>query len=473
MAAVGAILVQQWLRQYLDFPLVTMDERASIRQSRHDALLNWSVPEIISTLSVALQIALVFFLVGLIALVWILDKVVAISITSMLAILFLALAVVTILPYWRYDCPYRSPSAWIVHLILSRLQWALVLPTRLGVSGLRSLLHFVRDRLLWACMQITRLHPSNMLSPLWRDWRWVLRRVRNTVKGWQDRASKRLSWRDWSAYEEYNLDIALSHRLQAVSWTLQTVRTIDDRNVVLFAECLGGQHLFNGFVQWVMNSSVEKSGMDRQEELSVPPGGPQLLEGLKASHILRTFASWICKEYCHRLLRYEATQAPSTVQSWNTWGHYGATTERGGCRCEQCVRNNFKVERYPAFTVLEFMWFWKYANLHLPAQEKAIFTYHMIEHWSVDQPDCISDKLHAMRLSYALLDLYGEAVDKLNMLASAQSAVLAPHQTYMNGEYIARSMLYDQILNSPIRHSYNERLVQRYCTSVDGGPTAS
>ena len=103
MAALFAILVQQWIQQYLDFPLVTARERACLRQRRYNGLNRWLVPHIISALSSLLQMALFLFLAGLVTLLWTLDRVVAIAITAAIALFLCGFIITTIMPAFSVD----------------------------------------------------------------------------------------------------------------------------------------------------------------------------------------------------------------------------------------------------------------------------------------------------------------------------------------------------------------------------------
>lgn len=119
LAALFAILIQQWLRQYASLPQVTGRARAHLRQRRYKALREWFVPQLISALSVLLQLTLFLFLGGLIAFLWTVNTAVAIVITAAVGIFFLVFALTTILPAILVECPYRSPLAWFFYVLLT------------------------------------------------------------------------------------------------------------------------------------------------------------------------------------------------------------------------------------------------------------------------------------------------------------------------------------------------------------------
>lgn len=128
-ASIG-ILVKQWLREFMSGVASSPRESARIRQFRFEGLLRWKVPEIIALLPVMLQMALAFFLVGLLYLLWSLDDVVAGVITIFVTASLLFLVLTTILPSIDGESPHRSPQALFVYRIrqwlLRKLSWALM-----------------------------------------------------------------------------------------------------------------------------------------------------------------------------------------------------------------------------------------------------------------------------------------------------------------------------------------------------------
>lgn len=118
-AAATVILVQQWLRHYLNIPVATSEKKASLRQHRFGELNRWFVQQIISILSVSLQIALFLFLTGVTTLVWTLNTAVATVASSMFAVSAIGFMMATVMPFMHYSCPYRSPFAWLAYLVVS------------------------------------------------------------------------------------------------------------------------------------------------------------------------------------------------------------------------------------------------------------------------------------------------------------------------------------------------------------------
>lgn len=109
MAGFFTISAQQWLRR---IPLPTnlsVDETIRLRQLRHASLHKWKVPEIVSLLPITVQISVVLFLAGLLFLLDTLSQAVARTFLAFAAALFLLWTVMSILPLFIHDCPYKTP----------------------------------------------------------------------------------------------------------------------------------------------------------------------------------------------------------------------------------------------------------------------------------------------------------------------------------------------------------------------------
>lgn len=113
-AAFFGILVKQWLREYLKWnsPLAHPRENILVRQVRFEAWKDWYFPATISMIPALLEGSLVLFVCGLAALLWDLDRRVAIVATVAIGLFLLVVAAVTILPMFFKRCPYKSPIAW-------------------------------------------------------------------------------------------------------------------------------------------------------------------------------------------------------------------------------------------------------------------------------------------------------------------------------------------------------------------------
>lgn len=117
ITALFAILAHSWIRQYNDLSHCSGAKRAHIRQTRFTALDRWFIPQLIMGLAVILQVALVVFFVGLLMLLWTVNKTVASTILAIAAIslvLYLSLAMIAV---FSPTCPYKSPLAWVINAI--------------------------------------------------------------------------------------------------------------------------------------------------------------------------------------------------------------------------------------------------------------------------------------------------------------------------------------------------------------------
>ncbi|KAI0718801.1 hypothetical protein C8T65DRAFT_827467 [Cerioporus squamosus] len=111
-----ALFVKQWLHETT--VQGTSRKSARLRQYRLHGLLKWHVGTIVVVLPILLQLAAVLFLGGLVILLWTLHSTVAAITSSLVAILFAFFLVVTVLPVWKADCPYRSPTSLAIYGIL-------------------------------------------------------------------------------------------------------------------------------------------------------------------------------------------------------------------------------------------------------------------------------------------------------------------------------------------------------------------
>lgn len=111
-----ALFVKQWLREATVWG--TSRQSARLRQYRLSALLKWHVGTVVVVLPIMLQLAAVLFLVGLLVLLWTLHGTVAAITSVLVAALCTFFLVVTILPVWSGDCPYRSPTSNAIHVLV-------------------------------------------------------------------------------------------------------------------------------------------------------------------------------------------------------------------------------------------------------------------------------------------------------------------------------------------------------------------
>lgn len=115
----------QWVREYRRDIALPQADLISLRQMRFNGLIKWKVPEILSSLPLLLQIALILFFVGILELLWVLDRGVAIPITIVIGLILVFMVTTTMLPtlqifwggWWHRapQCAYKSPQSWILY----------------------------------------------------------------------------------------------------------------------------------------------------------------------------------------------------------------------------------------------------------------------------------------------------------------------------------------------------------------------
>lgn len=147
-ASLLAIIVQQWLREYRLPGHVPARERVRLRQYRYDSLCTWGVPQIVSTLPILLQAALVLFLAGLCYLLASIDETVAKVFIAFVGVSMTAYFCFTVLPVAFRRCPYKNS---IAHVLIQVVK-----------------LVYVVGWLIAACFLITLLVTSLFLLLLYR-----------------------------------------------------------------------------------------------------------------------------------------------------------------------------------------------------------------------------------------------------------------------------------------------------------------
>ncbi|PSR84101.1 hypothetical protein PHLCEN_2v5529 [Hermanssonia centrifuga] len=126
-SALFGILAKQWIREYLQWnsALAPARENVLVRQARFEAWEEWKVAAGISAIPALLELALVFFLVGVLILLWTVDIIIASIITIVTAALLLIVFVVTILPAVFQRCPYKSPTGWAFVILYDVSEWSI------------------------------------------------------------------------------------------------------------------------------------------------------------------------------------------------------------------------------------------------------------------------------------------------------------------------------------------------------------
>ncbi|KAI3603443.1 hypothetical protein WG66_014307 [Moniliophthora roreri] len=182
-SALFGLLCKQWVREHQrDTTTRTPGEALTLRQLRRDSFEKWGVSSFLSALPILLEVALLFFFVGVLDLLWNRHRVpfvvcfVAISFSAGLYFLT-ALLPTLMVPRDQTDdikerrfnrlscqfiCPYKSPQAWLVYRLSS-----VILRPLLKISVINDFFH-KKARGLW----------DHVMSPA-QDWSsfdlWVVR----------------------------------------------------------------------------------------------------------------------------------------------------------------------------------------------------------------------------------------------------------------------------------------------------------
>jgi hypothetical protein len=146
-AALLAIMVKQWLREYMTWTtMMPGPTTVALRQFRARGWQKWDVRRWRDAIPVLLQLALILFLGGLVDLVWSTNETIAIIITIVVGIGVVFFGLSTVIPTFSLQCPFRTPAGWLFrracdaayHIVrlAFHLLWAM-LSFRLSVSRLR------------------------------------------------------------------------------------------------------------------------------------------------------------------------------------------------------------------------------------------------------------------------------------------------------------------------------------------------
>lgn len=113
-AALFGMISKQWLREYQQWTTMSglSETQVALRQGRYEAFVEWKTPAVIASMPVLLELALIFFLLGMEILLWTLNAVVFGICTVAVVILITLVTVVTVLPAFHARCPYKSPVGW-------------------------------------------------------------------------------------------------------------------------------------------------------------------------------------------------------------------------------------------------------------------------------------------------------------------------------------------------------------------------
>lgn len=129
-SALIGIMVKQWLNEYNSGLSGTSRQIARLRQARLANLDKWHVAAIVAILPILLQVALALFFAGLLVLLWALHYIVAIVASIFVGILAIFAIGSMILPAFRSDCCYLSPSTHAIYNFIRSIRAALFLVRR-------------------------------------------------------------------------------------------------------------------------------------------------------------------------------------------------------------------------------------------------------------------------------------------------------------------------------------------------------
>jgi hypothetical protein len=120
-AALIGILVKQWLHVYSKWPEREQPKDTVIlRYVYQEGFFRWYVPDIIGMLPVLLQIALLLFVVGLVAYMWTLNHAIAAVLTVLVTMMNMVAVVTITLPLFADDCPYKSPIGLVLAVLKAK-----------------------------------------------------------------------------------------------------------------------------------------------------------------------------------------------------------------------------------------------------------------------------------------------------------------------------------------------------------------
>ncbi|KAL1940430.1 hypothetical protein VTO73DRAFT_9002 [Trametes versicolor] len=110
------IMVKQWLNEYSSGLSGVSRPVARVRQYRLTNLKRWHMEDIVGMIPLLLQLALAFFLVGLLVLLWNLHYAIAAIVSALVVVLAVFTIVTTFLPLFDHSCPYLTPQIRALHL---------------------------------------------------------------------------------------------------------------------------------------------------------------------------------------------------------------------------------------------------------------------------------------------------------------------------------------------------------------------
>jgi Family of unknown function (DUF6535) len=148
VSALLATLMPEWARRYIQLPQMpsVQTQRARVRSYLYLGTLDYGMYRAVKMASTLLHLSVFLFLVGLVIFIFSFHQTVAVILSIAVGLFGLAYVVLTILPCFRLNCPYRTPmssicwylwhtlrsfEAFVRHLLLRKLH-SLLVPYDLG-----------------------------------------------------------------------------------------------------------------------------------------------------------------------------------------------------------------------------------------------------------------------------------------------------------------------------------------------------
>ena len=110
-SALFATLLQQWARRYIEMPQVptSASERARVRSFLSLGTIKYKMPIAVEAVPTLLHLSVILFFSGLVVFFFTIHPTVAVAVSISVGIFAVLYFGLTILPYFDYKCPYRTP----------------------------------------------------------------------------------------------------------------------------------------------------------------------------------------------------------------------------------------------------------------------------------------------------------------------------------------------------------------------------
>jgi hypothetical protein len=114
-AAIIAVLIKQWIQQYMKFISGSPITQVQQRQFRFEQLERWRVPVIIGLLPLVLHTAVFLYLIGLTIFLLSLNREIGIIVGTVTGLALTIYSISSLLPLIFLGCPYKTPLATLFH----------------------------------------------------------------------------------------------------------------------------------------------------------------------------------------------------------------------------------------------------------------------------------------------------------------------------------------------------------------------